>query len=56
MADKSMKSKPADAPDIERMDDEGGAPTPAPDPAPALADEIGDLRKERDSLQDRLLR
>jgi molecular chaperone GrpE len=56
MADKSMKSKPADAPDIERMDDEGGAPTPMPDPAPALADEIGDLRKERDSLQDRLLR
>ena len=56
MADKSTKSKPADAPDIERMDDEGGAPTRTPDPAPALADEIVDLRKERDGLQDRLLR
>jgi molecular chaperone GrpE len=56
MADKSTKSKPADAPDIQRMDDEGGAPSPTPDPAPALADEIVDLRKERDSLQDRLLR
>jgi molecular chaperone GrpE len=56
MADKSTKSKPADAPDIERMDDEGGAPSPAIDPAPALADEIVELRKERDGLQDRLLR
>ena len=56
MADKSTKAKPADAPDIERMDDEGGAPSPATDPAPALADEIVDLRKERDGLQDRLLR
>ena len=56
MADKSTKSKPADASDIERMDDEGGASSPAPDPAPALADEIVELRKERDGLQDRLLR
>ena len=38
------------------MDDEGGAPSPATDPAPALADEIVELRKERDGLQDRLLR
>jgi molecular chaperone GrpE len=56
MSDKSTKSKPADAPEIERMDDEGGASSPAPDPAPALADEIVELRKERDGLQDRLLR
>ena len=38
------------------MDDEGGAPSAAPDPAPGLADEIVELRKERDSLHDRLLR
>jgi molecular chaperone GrpE len=56
MADKSTPSKPTDAPDVERMDDEGGAPSPAPDPAPALADEIVELRKERDGLHDRLLR
>jgi molecular chaperone GrpE len=56
MADKSMHSKPTDAPDVERMDDEGGAPSSAPDAAPALADEIVELRKERDGLQDRLLR
>ena len=37
------------------MDDEGGSTT-ATDPAPALADEIVELRKERDSLHDRLLR
>ncbi len=37
------------------MDDEGGA-TAATDPAPALADEIVELRKERDALHDRLLR
>jgi molecular chaperone GrpE len=37
------------------MDDEGAAAA-AVDPAPALADEIVDLRKERDSLSDRLLR
>ncbi|MSO55387.1 MAG: nucleotide exchange factor GrpE [Acidobacteria bacterium] len=42
--------------DIERMDDEGAAQAEAPDPAPALADEIVELRKERDGLQDRLLR
>ena len=38
------------------MDDEGGAPSATPDPAPGLADEIVELRKERDSLHDRLLR
>ena len=56
MADQSRRSKPTDAPDVERMDDEGGAPTSTPDPAPVLADEIVDLRKERDGLHDRLLR
>jgi molecular chaperone GrpE len=56
MADKSTRAKPTDAPDIERMDDEGGAPSATPDPAPGLADEIVELRKERDGLQDRLLR
>ena len=56
MADKSTRSKQTDAPDVDRMDDEGGAPSSTPDPAPALADEIVELRKERDSLHDRLLR
>jgi molecular chaperone GrpE len=56
MADKSTGTKPTDAPDVARMDDEGGAPTPAPDAATALADELGEIRKERDALQDRLLR
>lgn len=37
------------------MDDEGPV-GPASDPAPALADEIVELRKERDTLHDRLLR
>jgi molecular chaperone GrpE len=37
------------------MEDEGGTTEPV-DPAPALADEIVELRKERDSLHDRLLR
>ena len=37
------------------MDDEGAAAA-ATDPAPALADEIVELRKERDNLHDRLLR
>jgi molecular chaperone GrpE len=56
MADKSTRSKQTDAPDVDRMDDEGGAPSSTPDPAPALADEIVELRKERDSLNDRMLR
>jgi molecular chaperone GrpE len=37
------------------MDDEG-ASTSTTDAAPGLADEIVELRKERDALQDRLLR
>jgi molecular chaperone GrpE len=41
--------------DIERMNSEGAAAT-AVDAAPALADEIVELRKERDVLHDRLLR
>lgn len=55
MADQSRRSKPADAPDVERMEDEG-APSSTTDPTPALADEIVELRKERDGLHDRLLR
>ena len=54
MADQSRHSKP-EAPDVERMDDEGGA-TGTTDPAPGLTDEIVELRKDRDALQDRLLR
>ena len=54
MADKS-RPKPADMPDVERMDDEI-AVSSAADSEPALADEIVELRKERDSLHDRLLR
>jgi molecular chaperone GrpE len=55
MADQSRPSKPTDVPDVERMEDEG-APTSSTDAAPALADEIVELRKERDNLHDRLLR
>lgn len=55
MADQSRRSKPAEIPDVERMEDEG-APTSTTDPTPALADEIVELRKDRDSLHDRLLR
>jgi molecular chaperone GrpE len=55
MADQSRRSKPTEVPDIERMEDEGGAGSTT-DPTPALADEIVELRKERDSLHDRLLR
>ena len=53
MADQSRRNTKED---IERMDDEGAAQAESADPAPALADEIGELRKERDGLQDRLLR
>ena len=38
-----------------RMEDEGAA-AQATDATPALADEIVELRKERDGLHDRLLR
>jgi molecular chaperone GrpE len=56
MANKSKQTDPAaSAEDVERMDEEG-ASTQSVDPAPALADEIVVLRKERDTLQDRLLR
>ena len=57
MANQTRRSKPTDVPDVERMEDEG-APSPATDPAPApaIADDIIELRKERDDLQDRLLR
>src|SRR5207244_12036837 len=56
MADKSRRQNQTDAPDdIERMEEEGATGT-AVDAAPALADEIVELRKERDSLHDRLLR
>ena len=54
MADQSRRSKQTDSPDVERMDSEG-MPS-APDPTPALADEIVELRKDRDGLHDRLLR
>ena len=42
--------------EIDRMDEEGSSQAESSDPTPALADEIVDLRKERDSLHDRLLR
>ena len=54
MADQSTTA-PRQTEEIDRMDDEGAAPA-ATDPAPALADEIVELRKERDALHDRLLR
>ena len=56
MANKSRRNEPAAAPeDVERMEEEGAAGQ-AVDPAPGLADEIVELRKERDGLLDRLLR
>ena len=62
MADQSRhrQNKPTasddmDRVDVERMNAEGAAAT-AVDASPALADEIVELRKERDQLQDRLLR
>src|ERR1700737_5518588 len=56
MADKSRRQNPSDVPDeVDRMEDEGG-PGLAADPAPALAEKIVELRKERDALHDRLLR
>ena len=54
MADRSTP-KQTDRPDVERMEDEG-AQTSSSDPTPALADEIVELRRERDGLHDRLLR
>ena len=55
MADHTKGTTANTRDDIERMDDEGGA-TATTDPAPVLADEIVELRKERDGLHDRLLR
>jgi molecular chaperone GrpE len=59
MGDKSRsRTNDTDVRDeIERAPDEGEATGEAsPDAAPALADEIVELRRERDSLHDRLLR
>jgi len=55
MADQSRPRSTDTSEELDRMDDEGGSST-ATDPAPALADEIVELRKERDTLHDRLLR
>ena len=55
MADQSRRTKSAEASEVERMDDEGGA-AQTTDATPGLADEIVELRKERDGLHDRLLR
>ena len=56
MADKSRRHAPPDPPaEVERMEEEGAA-GPAVDQAPVLADEIVEVRKERDGLHDRLLR
>ena len=52
MADQSTRNSKEDT---EPMDDEG-ATVAATDAAPALAEEALELRKERDGLQDRLLR
>ena len=41
-------------PTVERLEDEGAQVSS--DPTPALADEIVELRKDRDGLHDRLLR
>src|SRR5581483_10189171 len=54
MSDKTPRSQSTDTPELERMEDEG-APSSV-DPTPGLADEIVELRKERDGLHDRLLR
>jgi molecular chaperone GrpE len=55
MADQS-RPQSTDVPEqLDRLDEEGGSAS-ATDAAPGLADEIVELRKERDSLHDRLLR
>jgi molecular chaperone GrpE len=55
MAEHSRHSDPTDLPeDTEAMEPDAAAP--AADPASGLADEIVELRKERDALHDRLLR
>jgi molecular chaperone GrpE len=56
MANKSRTNNSTDLPDeAERLEEETAA-APAAEPSPELADEIVELRKERDSLHDRLLR
>ena len=55
MAEHSSRSDPTDLPEeADSMEPESAAP--ATDSASGLADEIVELRKERDALQDRLLR
>jgi molecular chaperone GrpE len=57
MADQSARSNRTDVPEeVDSTEDPRTAPAAHNDAAPALADEIVELRKERDSLQDRLLR
>jgi molecular chaperone GrpE len=55
MAEKSTSNSTDLPEELDRMDGEGGAASAA-DPTPALADEIVELRKERDTLHDRMLR
>jgi molecular chaperone GrpE len=57
MADTSRRSNPTDlGEDVEPMAEAETATSAAADATPALAEEIVELRKERDSLHDRLLR
>ena len=53
MADPT-RSDQTDPTGVDRMEDEGGQMSS--DPTPALADEIVELRRDRDGLHDRLLR
>ena len=61
MVNKSKLTDPAEPPDVQeqeqeaQLEDEGGA-NESVDATPGLADEIVELRAERDALQDRLLR
>ena len=56
MADQPKRPKRTDVPEeTERVEDESTAST-ATEIVPSPADEIDELRKERDNLQDRLLR
>ena len=54
MADSPKRTAEPD--DIDRLGEEDGAAPGASDPTPALADELIELRRERDGLYDRLLR
>jgi molecular chaperone GrpE len=56
MVDKARRHNPTDIPDdVSRMDEEGAAASVV-DAAPPMADEIVELRKDLDTLHDRLLR